>query len=123
MVVNAVLAIGLAPFIGFVAAAIGTTLSAWVMLGLLMRGAARFGPEGQTDDTLKSVLGPIIAASLVMGIVAAALGWALADLLQSSGWRYPTLAGLVGASAVVYAAALWSMGGLRLGALKGAVRR
>ena len=43
MVVNAVVALGLAPFIGFVAAALGTTVAGWVMLFQLWRGTRRMG--------------------------------------------------------------------------------
>ena len=40
LVVNAGLAIGLAPFIGYIAAAIGTTLAGWATVGLLWWGRA-----------------------------------------------------------------------------------
>ena len=43
MVVNAAVALGLAPFIGFIAAALGTTVAGWVMLWQLWRGTRPMG--------------------------------------------------------------------------------
>ena len=43
MLVNAALALGLAPFIGFIAAALGTTVAGWVMLWQLWRGTKPMG--------------------------------------------------------------------------------
>jgi putative peptidoglycan lipid II flippase len=43
MVVNAVAAVGFAYLLGFIGAAIGTTLAAWAMVWLLLRGVVRWG--------------------------------------------------------------------------------
>lgn len=123
MVVNAVLAISLSVWIGFAAAALGTTLSAWVMWWLLARGARRFGAQSEVDEQLRSTLGPIFAASAIMGVAAYGFAWVIGDWLTMAGWRYLALMVLVLVSAAVYVGALWALGGLRLSALKAALRR
>ncbi len=69
MVVNAALAIGLAPFIGYIAAALGTTLAGWAMLFFLWRGSRDMGQAARLDQRCRSRIWRIIAASLVMGVV------------------------------------------------------
>ena len=72
MVVNAVIAVGLAPIIGFTAAAIGTTIAGWAMLGLLWVYAQRMGEAAHFDARVKTRAWRILLAALVMG--AALLG-------------------------------------------------
>jgi len=123
MVVNAVVALGLAPLFGWAAAALGTTISAWVMLGLLIRRARHFGAEASPDAAFRQVRLPIILASVLMGIVIAIAGWAIADWFTIPGAKYAALAGLIGLGAASYVAALWALGGLRIGAFKAALRK
>src|SRR5690606_2643707 len=76
MVVNAVLAVGLVPVFGFLAAALGTTLSGWVMTWQLWSGSRGMGDAAATDERLRRRLPRIVAAAAVMGLclaVAAAL--------------------------------------------------
>lgn len=69
MVVNAVLALGLAPVIGFSAAALGTTIAGWTMAWQLWRGTKVYGEAATFDDRLRHRLPRIVAASLLMGLV------------------------------------------------------
>jgi putative peptidoglycan lipid II flippase len=114
MVVNAVLAVGLAPVIGYIAAALATTLAGWVMVVQLWIGARGMGEAAQIDDRLRRVLPRIIAASLGMGGVLWLAALWLAPWLGLPGWRYGALAGLI----VVGMAAYFG-----LGAALGAFRR
>lgn len=66
MLVNAILAIGLAPFIGYVAAAIGTTLAAWFMLALLHFGARNMGQAAQLDAQVRKRVPRILVATAAM---------------------------------------------------------
>ena len=66
MVVNAVVAIGLAVAIGYTAAAWGTTLAGWAMVWLLWRGSRRLGEEVQFDDRLKTRLPRLVLSSALM---------------------------------------------------------
>jgi putative peptidoglycan lipid II flippase len=84
MMINAVLAVGLAPMIGYLAAAVGTTLAGWGMLFLLWRGAAGMGDAAQFDARFKDRLWRIIAAAVAMGGVLWVAGWALSPLAQGS---------------------------------------
>ena len=49
----AFVAIGLASAIGFLGAAIATTVAAWIMVGLLSRGRRQFGDVAQFDDRFR----------------------------------------------------------------------
>ena len=67
MAINAALAIGLMPFIGWVAAAIATSLSAWAMVGLLFWGARGFDNILKPEAGLKNRLLRMCIASLFLG--------------------------------------------------------
>ena len=67
MFVNAALAIGLMSWLGFIAAAIGTTVAGWAMLALLWRGSRRMGEAAMFDQATGPRILRILAASLLMG--------------------------------------------------------
>ena len=67
MVVNAALAIGLMDIMGWVAPAIATTVSSWVMVGLLANGMRQFGSMGEVGDEGRKRLLRIAVAALGMG--------------------------------------------------------
>lgn len=100
MIINAVLAVGLAPVIGYLAAAIGTTLAGWGMLYLLWRGARGMDDAARFDDRFKDRLWRMLMAAFVMGFVlwgADALLRPLAegrDLIRFVGVTLLCLAGL-----------------------------
>jgi putative peptidoglycan lipid II flippase len=123
MVVNVVVAVGLAPFLGFIAAALGTTVAGWVMLAQLWRGAAGMGEAARPDDRLRRALPRVAAACLVMGAALVAGGWLLAPLLAADNWRYPALAALVALGMASYALAVLALGGLRPSDIRAALRR
>lgn len=118
MVLNAALAFGLMPWIGFSAAAWATTLSAWVMVGQLWWGARRLGEEARFDARFRSRLWRIALASALMG---AALwgGWGLLlPMLADRGWRILGLALLIGIGMASYAIAALGLKAVRLSDLK-----
>jgi putative peptidoglycan lipid II flippase len=114
MIVNAVIAIGLLPVIGFVAAALATTLSAWVMVWQLWRGSRGMGTEATFDARFKSRSWRILLAASLMGAVLYGAMIALADMLAAPGLRYGALALLIGAGMVSYALAGTALGAFRL---------
>ena len=122
MVVNAVLAIGLSPYIGYLAAAFGTTLAAWAMVILLWRGARRHGEAARFDARYRSRMRRIALASALMGAVV----WAT-NLMLGPLWDGPTkglaLALLVGAGIGAYALLGQALGAFRAGELRAAMRR
>jgi putative peptidoglycan lipid II flippase len=123
MVINAVLAIGLAPYIGWFAPAIATTAAAWAMVALLRRGSGRYGDVARFDDRFRARIWRIVAASVIMGVV---LWWAAAALgpwLALPWWRALVLAFLVLTGVFSYFATGQLLGAFRLSELKAALRR
>ncbi|QEU09228.1 murein biosynthesis integral membrane protein MurJ [Paracoccus yeei] len=123
MAVNAVLALGLAPLIGFSAAALGTTIAGWTMAWQLWRGTRVYGEVAAFDDRLRHRLPRIAAASAVMGVALWGVMAVLGDSLYTAGTRYPALVALVLAGMLVYGVALVAMGGIRLSDLRAGFRR
>ena len=123
MVVNAVIALGLAPFIGFSAAAWGTTIAGWTMAAQLWRGTRAYGEAAELDERLKHRLPRIIGASAVMGVAIWATLSALGDTLYQPGTRYLALLALVGAGVAAYGIAAILLGAFRPSDLKAGFRR
>ena len=123
MVVNAALAIGLAPFLGFIAAALGTTLAGWAMTFQLWWGTRGMGEAARADDRLRSRLPRTIAASFVMGAVLWGLQMALADQLAAQGHRYWALVLLVLAGMAVFGLAAYALGAFRIADFRSGLTR
>ncbi|HET7410784.1 MAG TPA: murein biosynthesis integral membrane protein MurJ [Paracoccaceae bacterium] len=120
MLVNVGVAVGLAPVIGFVSAALGTTLAGWVNLALLWRGVRRLGGL-DADPRLRRRLPRIALASALMGVLTLAIAWAAAR------WQ-PELPGLALAAVVVLGMATYAFLSLAIGAfalsdIRAAMRR
>ncbi|OZA05512.1 MAG: murein biosynthesis integral membrane protein MurJ, partial [Rhodobacterales bacterium 17-64-5] len=88
MILNAVIAVGLMPYIGFAAAALATTLAGWMMAAQLWLGTKRMGDAARFDTRFRSRAPRIIIAGIVMGFALYAAQAALGELLASQGWRY-----------------------------------
>ena len=84
MVINVVLAIGLAPVFGFLAAAIGTTVAGWAMVLLLWRGVRHLDPTLTADARLRYRTPRILASAAMMGATAYALATVLPAYLSST---------------------------------------
>ena len=123
MVVNAVLAIGLAGIFGFLAAAIGTTLAGWVMVLQLWRGSRTMGDAAQIDARLRRVLPRILLATAIMAGALYGVEILLSDALQTAGLRYGALAILVLTGMAVYAIAALAFGAVSKQGLKSMLRR
>jgi len=123
MLVNAAVAIGLAPILGWSAAAIGTTVAGWIMLIELWGGARRMGDAAAPDARLLRALPRILGACAVMAAILILARWGLAPALAAPGWRYAALAFLVAAGLAAYAAAVLLLGALRPADIRAALRR
>lgn len=123
MVVNAGLAIGLAPIIGYPAAAWGTTVAAWVMVWLLWRGSRRFGVAADLNPDLKVRIVRIVSASAIMGIVIVGLVYAFDSALYSKRVRYAAIVTVVASGIVTYFTVAHLIGALDLRELKKLLRR
>jgi putative peptidoglycan lipid II flippase len=123
MVVNAGLAIGLLPLIGWLSAAIATTVAAWAMVWQLWHGSRAMGDAVRLDDRFRARVPRMIIASALMGLVLWGLMVALAGPLATPGIRTAALGAMVLAAMVVYFSTVLLIGGMSWVELKGAFRR
>jgi putative peptidoglycan lipid II flippase len=123
MVVNAACAIGLAPLLGWPAAALATTLAAWAMVLFLWRGASAMGDVARFDDRFVRRVPRITLAAALMGVLLWGGALLLDGPLHTPGLRYAALAALVGGGGAVYFTAAHLLRGLPLSDLKAALRR
>ncbi|MGB8814994.1 MAG: murein biosynthesis integral membrane protein MurJ [Paracoccaceae bacterium] len=123
MVVNVGFAVAMMPVIGFMAAALATTVSAWVMVWQLWYGSRQMGEAAHIDDRLRKRLPRIVLASLGMGAVLWAMTLALGPMLGWAGWRNLGLALLVGSGIISYFGIGALIGAFRPADLRDALRR
>lgn len=102
MVLNAALAIGLSPVIGFAAAAIGTSLTGWAMVVLLVNGTRTMGEAAKFDARLKKRLGRVIVASIAMGVILIIAATTMQPYFGIATVRYVALLALVVIGVVSY---------------------
>lgn len=123
MIVNVAFAVGLVPVLGFMAAALATTVSAWVMVWQLWRGTRSMGNAARFDDRFRARLLRQMLACLVMGAVLWAMTIVLGPMLGTHGWRYLALTVLVLSGIVAYFGSGAVFGAFRLSEFKSAFRR
>ncbi|MFT3689768.1 murein biosynthesis integral membrane protein MurJ [Paenirhodobacter sp.] len=123
MVTNAAFAVGMMPVMGFLAAALATTVSGWVMVGQLWWGARHMGDAARPDARFWRRLWRIIAASAVMGVALWFAAGALAPMLAERGARWIALAILCGGGIALYFGLGAVIGAYGLSELKGMLRR
>ena len=118
MILNAAIAVGLMPYIGFAAAALATTLAGWIMVAQLWFGTRRMGDEARFDTRSRSRIPRVVLASLAMGAVLWAGQIALGPLFGEAIWRYVALAALVAVGIISYFVAGTAIGAFRLSDFK-----
>jgi putative peptidoglycan lipid II flippase len=123
LVVNAVLAIGLAPVIGYIAAAFGTTFAGWAMTIALWIGTARMGETTRFDKRFWRKLWGILAASAVMGAELAGAVIVLGPMFGTPGLKIIALLILIVSGTVTYFVAGRLFGAVRLSDMKAMMRR
>lgn len=123
LALNATLAIGLSPLIGFTAAAVGTTLTGWATVFLLWRGSRSMGNAAALDDRFKRRLLRIVLASVGMGLFLALLATLMTPLFGIPTLRYAALAFLVLAGVLSYFGLGHLIGAFRLGEFRRVMRR
>ncbi|WP_341366983.1 murein biosynthesis integral membrane protein MurJ [Yoonia sp. BS5-3] len=122
MVLNAVLAIGLSPLIGFAAAAIGTTLTGWAMVVLLVRGTRTMGDAAKLDTQFKTRLPRIVIAAIGMGIVLAVASQIMGPWFDLARLRYLALLALVLTGMASYFAIGQTIGAFKLSEFRRSLR-
>lgn len=123
MAINAGLAFGLMPVIGWLAPAVAATTAAWAMTGMLWLGARGFGEAVRLDGKARRAAPRILLASALMGGLCWGLVWLLSGALQTDGLRYAALAGVILVGMISYAAFGQITGAFRLADLKASLRR
>ncbi|MBP0483811.1 murein biosynthesis integral membrane protein MurJ [Sagittula salina] len=123
MVINAVAAIGLAPWLGWLAPAIATSLAGWTMVVQLGWGARRMGDVARFDARFYSRLMRVIAASAIMGAVLWGAEQALRPWLEQPFTRVLALLALIAIGAAVYGIAGQALGAFRLSEFRSILSR
>ena len=123
LVVNAVIAFALMPVIGYLAAALGTTLSSWAMVWQLWRGTRSMGEAASLDSRFRRRVPLVFVSSAVMGLVL----WGLMEFFGTAailpGQRLGILLLLILAGAVSYFATVFLTGAMGVKELKSVLRR
>jgi putative peptidoglycan lipid II flippase len=123
MVVNAVLAVGLAYVVGWLAAAIATTTAAWVMVWQLARGAHGFGDVARFDSQFRRRLWRIVLASALMGAVLWGMSAVLGPAFGMAGWRWLAMLVLIAVGTAAYGLFGQGLGAFRLQEIQTRLRR
>lgn len=123
MLVNVGVALGLMPLIGFIAAALATTIAGWFMVLQLWLGTRKMEETARADARLKSRLWRIVTASLVMGILLWTTEIALGPALGLPFWRYFALLALILTGIISYFSTGFLIGAFRLSDFRAALKR
>ena len=123
LVINAVLAVGLSPLIGFSAAALGTTLAGWAMVALLWWGSWRMGEETRFDRRFWGRLWRIALAAWGMGAVVWAGALVFGTLWTTPGMKALGLLCIVTLGMVSYFALATLVGAFKLSDFRAAAKR
>ena len=116
-------AFGLLPFLGFIAAALGTTLAAWTMVAQLWWGRRDMGQAARIDDRLRRRFWRLVLASVLMGGCLWLGQIVLGPFLGLPGLRYAALAALIGIGCVSYFGLGALVGAFKLSDFRSALRR
>jgi putative peptidoglycan lipid II flippase len=123
MVLNALIAIGLAPVIGFIAAAVATSAAGWAMVWQLWRGSRDMGPAATLDERFAARAPRILLASAAMGLCLWGASSLLSPALVAPGWRYLALTALVLTGIISYFGLGAAFGAFRLSDFRSALKR
>jgi len=123
MIINAGLAVGLAPYVGWLAPAIAATVAGWGMYALLAMGARGLGEAARVDARFRRRIWRIISASIVMGAALWFFNIQLSTLLAVPWWRGLGLLILLVLGAIAYFGAGQILGAFKLSEFKAAMRR
>jgi putative peptidoglycan lipid II flippase len=123
MILNAALAIGLSPIIGFAAAAIGTSLTGWAMVVLLVRGARTMGEAAKFDARFKKRVVRIGLAALGMGLILLITATTMKPFFGIPTVRYLALLALVIVGIVSYFGIGHLIGAFKLSEFRRNLRR
>ncbi|WP_106745189.1 murein biosynthesis integral membrane protein MurJ [Yoonia maritima] len=123
LALNAALAIGLSPFIGYIAAAVGTSLTGWATVLLLLNGTRHMDGASKFDARFKQRLPRIVLASAGMGVILWVTAAVLSPFFGIATLRYLALLVLVLTGIVSYFGIGHLIGAFKLAEFKRNLRR
>ena len=123
MIINAGIAVGLHPVIGWLAPAVAASVAGWAMVALLHLGTRRMGEVARFDERFRRRAWRIAIASGVMGGLLWICGSYGAWLFQLPGWRYLALTALILAGASTYFVVGQLIGAFNLREFRQSLRR
>jgi putative peptidoglycan lipid II flippase len=123
MAINAAVAIGLAPLLGWIAPAVATTLAGWTMVWQLARGARAMGETARFDARFGQRVLRVCAAAALMGAVLYGAAHLLAPWLALPWIRAAALLALILTGALAYGIAGQALGAFSLAELRSTLRR
>jgi putative peptidoglycan lipid II flippase len=118
MIINAVLAIGLMPWLGWISPAIATTVSAWAMVGMLMRSARQFGSVARLSNDVKSRIIRAGIASVGMAAALFALSFGADPYVQTTLMRVGLAVALMVLGMALYSGLAQMLGAVNFRRLK-----
>lgn len=123
MAINAAIAVGLAPVIGWIAPAIATTVAGWAMLGLLFWGVRDMGETVRIDARYRQRLPRILVSGLIMGAVIWVAAILLKPALGTDFVRYFALMALMALAIIAYFSTASLIGALNLSDIRASIHR
>jgi putative peptidoglycan lipid II flippase len=123
MVVNLVIAVGLMPWLGFIAAALATTVAGWAMVLQLALGARAMDGAARFDARLRARLPRIVLAAALMGAVLFGGIILLNPLLGDPELDTPALALLIVLGIATYFGVGFGIGAFSRAEFRAALRR
>ncbi len=123
MVINALLAIGLMPWLGWVSAPIATTASAWAMVFMLVRSSRQFGQVAVLETSVASRIWRAAGASIVMALVLWGVTIILGPMVTSTIVRVLYALGLTLCGMAIYAALATGFGAVNIPDLRRSLSR
>ncbi|MEP5758033.1 MAG: murein biosynthesis integral membrane protein MurJ [Litoreibacter sp.] len=123
MVTNVLIAIGLAPFIGYIAAALATTVAGWLMFFLLKFYARGYGDAARFDVRFRRRVPRIIMASMLMGWVVYGTYLIMEPVFDLRLWRHLAFTVMLAAGAMSYIAFGQWLGAFRVKDFRKALKK
>lgn len=123
MLINAVLAIGLMPWLGWISAPIATTISAWAMVGMLVVASRKFGQVAILENSVASRIWRAAGASITMAVILWTVTLWLGPMISTTVLRVIYAVGLTVSGMLIYAVLAQKFGAVRMGELRRALSR
>jgi len=123
MIINASVAIGLWPWLGWLSPAIATVISSWAMVGLLHMSSRQFGDVARITPDTTSKIARVAVASGAMGVVLMAAQNGFGEYFTNGAMQFVWALVLISFGAITYLACTRIFGAFRLGDLRAAMRK